>query len=74
MAQKSNSQGTYGVNSWQIYALKKPYNILLYENSQLLGNSEPFKIRLLQCYEVLWIHYIDTICTCLTPSILDGSL
>ena len=34
----------------------------LYPNDSFLRNSGPLKIRLLQCYVVLWIHNIDAIC------------
>ena len=33
-----------------------------YLNNRFLRNSGPLKIRLLQCYVVLWIHNIDVIC------------
>jgi len=32
------------------------------QNNQFEGNERTLKIRLLQCYEVLWIHNIDAIC------------
>ena len=34
-----------------------------YLNNCFLRSSGPLKIRLLQCYVVLWIHNIDAICT-----------
>ena len=34
----------------------------LYQNVYFLGNGRPSKIRLLQSYEVLWIHVNDAIC------------
>ena len=37
--------------------------ILFYQNNQFLRNHGTLKITLLQCYEVLWIHNIDAICT-----------
>ena len=33
-----------------------------YLYNQFLRNSGPLKIRLLQCYVVIWIHNIDAIC------------
>ena len=35
---------------------------ILHQNNHFLGNGWPSKIRLLQSYEVLWIHVIDAIC------------
>ena len=37
-----------------------------------LKNCRPLKIRLLQCYEVLWIHNIDSICIKRSPLIYDA--
>ena len=42
----------------------------LYLNNCFLWNSWPLKIRLLQCYVMLWIHNIDAICTYLPSSFL----
>ena len=33
-----------------------------YQNNHFQGNVGTLKIRLLQCYEVLWIHNINAIC------------
>ena len=76
MAQKSNSQGTlmtdFGINIRPMLALKVSKEALIlatifykifYQNDYFLRNSEPLKISLLQCYEALWIHNIDAICT-----------
>ena len=35
----------------------------LYEKIRFLGGDGPSKIRLLQSYEVFWIHVIDAICS-----------
>ena len=32
------------------------------QNNQFQRNGGPLKIRLFQCYEVLWIHNTDAIC------------
>ena len=43
------------------------YDILksLYKNNRFLGNGEPSKIRLLQSYEALFIHWCELNCTTL---------
>ena len=33
----------------------------LFQNHRFLWTGGPSKIRLLQCYEILWIHVIDAI-------------
>ena len=40
---------------------------MMYQNNCFLGIGEPSKFRLLQSYEVLWIHVLDAICI-LRPS------
>ena len=45
----------------------------LYLNNCFLWDSGSLKIRLLQCYVVLWIHNIDTICM-LGAHVKDGKV
>ena len=40
-----------------------------HQNDRFYGDSRPLKIRLLQHYEVLWIHNIDAICNFRSPSV-----
>ena len=45
-----------------------------YQNNWFLRNSGPSKIRLLQCYVVLWIHNTDAICTLISKKWFDFSV
>ena len=75
MVQFSISQETlradFAEKNWLIFSPKMSKEALwagprrscnLYLNNRILQNSGPLKIRLLQCYVVLWIHNIDAIC------------
>ena len=86
MEKNSISQGTFntnfGVNNWPMFLPKVSKEALwmglrymsLYENIRFLENDGCLKIRLLQCYEVLfWIHNVDAICSfdCVTKLLKD---